>query len=331
MKTFSPTSPQQSFEDRLLEELLAMQASLNIPSPTRRLARWSGPRHVIAVGLAAAAAIVVALQVLPGSVNAPPAASAAGELEKLSSAALSGTPQILGPGQYVYTEEISNSGPPAHLGNDAYNVQFDVVSKFWVAADGSGRSDFTFFNMTFPTPRDRAAWVAQGRPDPLSAMSRSSSFGPGNYGPMRVNEFTLPTQPAPLATAIDDDLARVTHSRPGTRFSPEQEFGYIGQLLHERAAPPKVRAALLTLAEKIPGIVLIGSTTAPEGMSGVGIASRVQHGDNLELVFNPTTGALVAYEQWQTNSSGRRTLAYWDSYLASGVVNSTSATIPAAK
>ena len=124
MKTFSPTSPQQSFEDRLLEELLAMQASLNIPSPTRRLARWSGPRHVIAVGLAAAAAIVVALQVLPGSVNAPPAASAAGELEKLSSAALSGTPQILGPGQYVYTEEISNSGPPAHLGNDAYNVQW---------------------------------------------------------------------------------------------------------------------------------------------------------------------------------------------------------------
>ena len=327
MNTLTPMGAQRSFEDRLLDELLAVQAKMKAPAPPRR------PRvRVFALtGVAAAVAVVVLLQVLPGSVNTPQAASAAAEFQKLSAASLSTPAAVLAPGQYVYTEEISNSGPPSHLGSSAYNVEFDVKTEFWIAANGSGRSIFTLFNLTFPTARDRAAWVAQGSPDLAPLISRSSTFGPGNYGPLKVDEFTLPTQRAQLSKVIASLMARRTSARPGTGEYSILEFGYIGQLLHERNAPPQVRAALLALAGSLPGIVLVGPTTAPEGMSGVGISTPVQHGFSNELVFDPTTGALVAYEQWQTDSAGNRSLEYWTSYLVSGVVNNTSTTIPVAR
>ena len=110
------------------------------------------------------------------------------------------------------------------------------------------------------------------------------------------------------------------------------EFQYIGQLLQETAAPPDVLAALLTLAESIPDITLVGPDTAPEGVSGIGIATPVPTGGgyNRELIFNPTTGALVAQELWLTDSSGTKTLEQWTSYLTSGVVDNTSTTIPVA-
>jgi hypothetical protein len=325
MSTITPTSPERSFEDRLLAELLAVQAKIKTPVMTRR----RRVRVIAVVAVAVAVIIVVVLQVIPGSVNTPLAASAAGELQRLSVAARSSPGQTVGPGQYLYTEEVSNSGPPAHLGSDLYEVQFDVKTEFWIASNGSGRSVFTLFHLTFPTTQDRSAWVAEGSPDLSAKISRSTTFGPGNYGPLKLDEFTLPTRRAQLAKVIAIQMASRTKERPGTSEYSMLEFGYIGQLLHERQAPPKVRAALLGLAASIPGIILIGATTAPGGLSGVGISTPVLDGFSNELVFNSATGALVAYEQWQTNSSGKRTLEFWTSYLASGVVNNTSATVPA--
>jgi len=328
MNTLIPESPERSFEDRLLDELLVVQATLKAPAPTRT--RWG--RVFALTGVAVAVAAIVVLQVLPGSVNPPQPASAAAELQKLSAAVVSSPALALAPGQYVYTDEVSNSGPPAHFGNSTYDVEFDVATQFWIAPDGSGRSSFTFFNLTFPTAQDHAAWVAQGSPDLATGISRTTTFGPGNYGPLKVDEFTLPTNQAQLTQVIAGLIPDHANAEPGTTEYAWEEFNYIGQLLHERAAPPDVRAALLTLAASIPGIVLVGPTTAPEGMTGVGISTPVPAGGGYssELIFDPTSGALVAYEQWLTDASGNRTLEYWNSYLASGVVNSPSTTIPVA-
>jgi hypothetical protein len=328
MNTLTPTSPERSFEDRLLDELLTVQAEMEVPAPAPARRRWG--RAFALTGVAAAIAAAVVLQALPGSVNSLQPASAAAELQKLSAVVSSIPAETLAPGQYLYTESVSNSGGPVHVLSPVYNVEYDETRQFWVAPDGSGHGVFTFSNVTFPTAQDQAAWVAQGSPDLVSLMSGASTFGPGNYGPMKVDEFTLPTDQAQLSQIIASLITGVTSAQPGTTEYSMVEFDYIGLLLQETAAPPDVRAALLTLAESIPGITLIGPTTAPEGVSGVGIVtpSPTGGGSSRELIFNPTTGTLIAQEQWLTDSSGAKTLERWTSYIASGVVDNTSTTIP---
>jgi hypothetical protein len=147
---------------------------------------------------------------------------------------------------------------------------------------------------------------------------------------MRIDEFTLPTNQSQLSQVIANDLASVTSIQPGSVECVATEFSYIGSLLQETAAPPDVQAALLTLVQNLPGITLIGPDSAPDGISGVGFATAVptRGGPSQELIFNPSTGALVAQEVWSTDSSGSRTLVRWTSYVASGVVDSTSTTAP---
>jgi hypothetical protein len=310
---------------RLFDEIFA--------TPARRASRVR-PRLIIA-GLAAAAIVtVVVTQTLPGPVNVPQAASAAAELHDLAAAVSSLPADTVAPGQYIYTESVSE-GMPAHPGNVSYNVQFDETRQFWVAPDGSGHGVFTASNVTFPTTQDQDEWVAQGSPDIAAAFTRTSTFGPGNYGPMKVDEFTLPTDQTQLSSVIAGLVTSVSHLQPGAANFSSEEFGYIGQLLQETAAPPDVRAALFTLAASIPGMTLVGTDTAPEGVSGVGIATPVfplsnGGGAYEELIFDPTTGALVAAEQWVTDASGAKTLTQWTSYLASGVVDNTSTTVPVA-
>ena len=330
MNTLTPTSAEHSFEDRLLDELLTVQAEMNVLAPARR----HRSRALALIGVTAAIVVAVVLQTLPGSVTAPQPASAAAELHNLSAVVSSLPADTLAPGQFVYTESVS-SGPPAHPGNVPYNVQFDSTRQFWVAPDGSGHGVFTASNVTFPTPQDQAEWVVQGSPNIAAEFTRTSTFGPGNYGPMQVDEFTLPTDQAQLSSVIAGLVTSATHAQPGTANFTTEEFGYIGQLLQETAAPPDMRAALLTLAGNIPGITLIGSTTGPEGVSGVGISTPVfpapsGGGYSEELIFDPTTGTLAAVEQWLTDPSGTKTLEQWTSYLASGVVDNTSTTIPVA-
>ncbi|MHB8380138.1 MAG: CU044_5270 family protein [Acidimicrobiales bacterium] len=306
---------------QLLDEILA--------TPFRQTMR-PRPRLIAAGLVVVAVAAVVVTQTLPGPVSTPQQASAVAELHNLSTVVSSLPADTLAPGQFVYTDSVS-FGPPAHPGNVPYNVQFDSTRQFWVASDGSGHGVFTASNVTFPTAQDRKEWVAQGSPDIAAEFTRTSTFGPGNYGPMKVDEFTLPTDPAQLSPLIAGLVSDATHAQPGTPGFATAEFGYIGELLQETAAPSDVRAALLTLAASIPGISLIGPDSGPEGVSGIGIATPVTKGGfSEELIFDPTTGALVAEEQWLTDSSGTRTLEQWTSYLASGVVDNTSTTIPVA-
>ena len=326
MNTLTQFDPLQDFEDRLLDELLHVQAT------TVHSVRARRRRRVWGIGLStAAAAIVVAvvLQVAPVPVNAPQSASAATEFHKLSVVASSQPAVVLEPGQYVYTESVSNSGP-GHVSGNTYNVDFLWTRQFWVATNGSGHGVFTASNVTFPTPQDRVAWVAQGSPNIAAMMAGKSTFGPGDYGPMGVDEFTLPTDQAQLSQVIASHLASVTSLQPGSVEYAATEFSYIGSLLQETAAPPAVQAALLTLAQNLPGIILIGPDTAPDGALGVGFATAVPTGGgpSHELLFNPSTGALVAQEDWSTDSSGSKTLVRWTSYVAGGVVDNTSTTVP---
>jgi hypothetical protein len=216
------------------------------------------------------------------------------------------------------------------VSGDSYNVDFLWTRQFWVAPDGSGHGVFTASDVTFPTPQDRAAWVAQGSPNIVALMAGESTFGPGDYGPMGIDEFTLPTDQSQLSQVIASHLARVTSVQPGSTEYAATEFSYIGSLLRETAAPPAVQAELLTLAQNLTGITLIGPDTAPDGVAGIGLATAVPTGGgpSQELIFNPSTGALVAQEDWSTDSLGSKTLVRWTSYVAGGVVDNTSTTVP---
>jgi len=327
MNTLSQTDSEQRFEERLLNELLQVQATLRDSAVVRRRRRGWG------IGLSSVAAVIVAalvLQVAPGPVNSPQRASAATELHKLSVIVSSQPAVALEPGQYLYTESISNSPGPVHMLDNSYNIEYVEDRQFWVAPDGAGHGVFTTSDVTFPTPQDQAAWVAQGSPDLAAKLAGESTFGPGNYGPMGVDEFTLPTDQSQLSQVIASHLTSETPAQPGSLEYAAVEFDYISLLLNETAAPTAVRAALLTLAEGLPGITLIGPDTAPQGVSGIGFSAGAPlgGGTSRELIFNPSTGALVAQEFWSTDASGNKTLVQWTSYVASGVVNSTSTTVP---
>ena len=324
MNTLTQIDPPQGFEDRLLDELLHVQATIGDSVAARRRRRgW----RIGVSGVAAAAVVAVVLQIVPGPVNAPERASAATELHKLSTIVSSLPFVALQPGQYVFTESVSNTPGPVHVLGNSYNVEYLETRQFWVAPDGSGHGIFTASDVTFPTPQDRAAWVAQGSPDIAAELAGESTFGPGDYGPMGIDEFTLPTEQSQLSQVIAGHLTSELGAQPGSVEYATNEFDYIGLLLQETAAPPAVRAALLTLAENLPGITLIGPDTAPKGGSGVGFGTAVPAGGGFsrELIFNPSTGALVAQEVWSTDSAGSKTLQQWTSYVASGVVDNTSA------
>lgn len=327
MNALTQFDARQNFEDRLLSELMKVQMTAAHTATGRRRRRvWSLGLSTAAIAIATA----VVLQILPGPVNSPERASASTEFQKLATLATSRPSVALEPGQYVYTESVSNSGP-AHVSGNTYDVDFLWTRQFWVAPDGSGHGVFTASDITFPTAQDRTAWVAQGSPDIASILAGESTFGPGDYGPIGIDEFTLPTDQSQLSQVIASHLASVTDVQPGSVEYEAVEFDYIGSLLQEAAAPPTVQAALLTLAQNLPGITLVGPDSAPDGISGVGFATAIpaRGGPSQELIFNPSTGALVAQEVWSTDSSGLKTLVRWTSYIAGGVVDNTAMTVPA--
>lgn len=311
--------------DALFERVLASaraEAQSRPPTvPVRRHRRGLASRWPVTVGAVAAAALVaVAVTALlpAGDTGSPSPAAAAVLLHAARAAAKQPATAPPAPGQFVYSKsEGVFGGTTVPDGGQAFNTVQRYTRQQWIGPDGSGRILQDAGTPQFPTSADRAAWVADGKPNLADGTGDINvAFKRGGY---YLDLSNVPTDPAALKQLIEQ--RKVEDGPPGDA----ETFTIIGDLLRDSYAPPGVRSALYTVASQLPGVQLIGATHDQLGRAGtaVGYAS---HGNTQELILDPHTSALLAEQT--VDSTG--TVVGWTAYLSSGIVDSTSATVSTA-
>ena len=110
-----------------------------------------------------------------------------------------------------------------------------------------------------------------------------------------------------------------------------ETFTIIGDLLRETCTPrPESARPCTRSCWQLPGVQLVGTVKDETGRSGTAVG-YVSHGISNELIFDPQTSALLAERQVATADASwvpDGTVTESTSYVASGVVDSTSATAP---
>jgi hypothetical protein len=240
-------------------------------------------------------------------------------------AAAQPAPSGPGPGQYLYVDSenayTDSSFDQAPNGQGSYTVLVPQHRQFWIGPDGSGRLFETFGQPTFLSAQDHADWVAAGSPTIDDAPS-DASFGPGRLSFRDLSN--LPTDPSALAALL---TARKIEGGPT---GPAEDFVQIGDLLRETDASPALRSALYQVAAGLSGVVDLGTVVDHAGRRGIGLAD-VSHGSQSELIFDPTTSALLGEQDTVVGPGPREpvgTVVGWATYLQSAVVDSTTSTGP---
>jgi hypothetical protein len=215
---------------------------------------------------------IVALALIPGSPARPDAAAAAVLGKAAQAAARQPAAAVPGPGHFLYVETIEgqrNSGTASRPDTVGICVQTVQV---WAAPDGSGRevasapmgpcSDGAIPSQTFP----------KGQEIDLTVYPRAAD---------------LPTNPAVLEQFI------VRHFNGGHP-DAAAAFEFAGTFL-QAGAPPKIRAALYRMIQRLPGIELLGPMTDKLGRHGTGVG-LTEYGVRDVLIFDPATSAVLERE-----------------------------------
>jgi hypothetical protein len=312
--------------------------------PGRRAPR---SRSRIVVGLtasamAAAAAVLVITQVAPSghegrktpagphAAMGPRPGTLAAALSSLSLAAdRQPVEPAPGPGQFEYTDSLALNWIDTYNNTPAtsYNVSYTERRQAWIGSDGSGRIVEAYSNPQLGTAKDRAGWIAAGQPS-LAVAPSDSKFGAGQLSDGPPNLNSLPDDPANLAALL---VARKIEGGPK---GPAEDFVQIGDMLRETYVRPALRAAIFAVAERIPGVRLLGAVTDQVGRSGIGLAYVSAHPALHEIVksvlaFDPKTSKMIAEETIVTDTrTGKTALVAWTDYLKSGVVDSVTSTNP---
>jgi hypothetical protein len=243
------------------------------------------------VALTAATAAVIALAVLlPIVLPRGGSRAAAAELRRFATIAARQRAQPLGASQYYYLKEVGRERITlVSMPHGSYSVFNQVEYEYWVREDGSGRFVYTPGKLSWPGPRDRARWEAEGSP---------RLFGPGDqvYGPGELigpepdgsgafaalpagYEFeSLPRDPQDLYEVIREASGEWEPRAPGEPPHPSDvgAFGLSVELLHTPFTPSDVRSALFEAMAYIPGITVVSETSIP----GIGTGAAVSHDAN---------------------------------------------------
>ena len=296
--------------------------------------------------------------------------AAAKVLREVADVAAAQPPQAPGPGQYLFTrsklgylEYSLREGPrvAARIRREFKHVLHTDRAitvphwwyfvpeerETWVRPDGSGWSRSISGRARFLSARQRAAWVRAGSPRLPRAgrvsIQRFRRF-PRHTLSLSFIPFSrlarLPTEPQRLRRWIEAHEGRgeslstagtTSSGLPPVNSRDAKTFAAIGSLLQQTTAPPALRAALYEVASELPGVQLLGTATDPAGRKGIGVAyDNPQHGERLELIFDPKTSALLG-ERWILTSSRRSgvaapagTVIGYAAHLKSRVVDSAS-------
>lgn len=254
---------------------VAPRTATTLRSPRR-------PRTTVLVGglvgvVAVAAALVLALVVLPSGTPGAPTSAAAAELNRLSTQAASAT-TVLEPGQYAYTDiEIQT----VVLNGSSVHAYLSGTEQTWINAAGTGRMVITTDpTLQFYTPADRAAWEAAGSPplvDPAQTAPQIYTVSPTMtpntvQAPLyRVAGFS--TDPTTLAHDLASGAAHVQDfSNPGCSTRDCLVFAKAADLLQGPSIgmTPALRGALFKVLADVPGTTALGTVMNRAGRAGVG-------------------------------------------------------------
>ena len=318
---------------------------------------------VSGVLVGATGAVVATLLLISGGAAVTPTSAAAAVLERAGRATPDGPAPKLGPGQYFYSEIGTLAGGYYVFGNGdpaerAYITQQQTIQT-WEAADGSDREVWTYDGpQQFATHASSVGWGLAGEPQ-ITPPSNTPSGQEVEYGTAGVlappdDLSRLPTDPAALTQLIDagrTGLNEIT-SDPRVPVTGAYTFATAARVLATPAfgSSPALRAALYQVIADVPGIVLLGSATDHFGRSGTEIAGPLggdgygqpggDGGVRDEVIIDPADGAVLEFGQviakpslesaqfqkYVGDTAGQQLT--WTDYLASGVVDSPSATLP---
>lgn len=285
-----PPRPERTREARaaLLAAARAEGARPRGPRPWRR---WP---QLAALGLVAVAVAAVTLVPLRLAGPATPARADAATVRTLE-----GTARVAerrppvpapGPGQYLYTRSRGT-----YLnGSEGFLYLADVRRQSWIGADGALHLRQRSLRPRFVTARDRAAWVAAGRPRLIVPGGPGITTIPAS-GPRRAWADVLPD--AELVRLAGDPqglAARIREVAEGHGPSLEEEmFTVVGDLLRESTVPPVGRAGVYRAAAYLPGVRLTGRVLDPARRPGMALTQE-RGGLRRELIFDPGTAMLLA-------------------------------------
>lgn len=271
------------------------------PSPVpSRLRGWRTRGLVGATVTAIAAAVALSLAVaLPGGPGRPrrqpPDPVAVAVLLSAARGSATTVATLPGPGKYVYTRTVDmflDHGNGFGGRSATYWYSETQTTQTWTAADGSGRTMISYTPAKFISPASQQAWKRSGQPLPTSHPV-DQLYGPSAQ---RAHDYLdpsgLPTTPRALRTAL------AQHYRGASN-----PFGLLetaASLLQEPGLDPAVRSSLYQMLAETPGLHSYGPSTVTTG--GVGQAiGLVVSGLRIELVINPTSGALLGQKKIVAN------------------------------
>ena len=314
----------------LLEAAEIDQSRIRSGRPEKAPPRGKRSRGPLLAGalIAAVAAVVsaaVAVPLLSGGPARGPAnpaqASAVAVLNKTANTAArqTATP-IPGPGQYLYLKDIEFKSAAGAGATGWARECSTVVGQEWMAGDGSGRQLGRYTSSYRGCRGFRQTWPKGGV---------TTSDNPLAWPKDLLGWESLPASPAAIDRAI------VWHFEHG-HARDTATFAYAAAFLQENA-PPAIRAALYRAIELLPGVRNLGPMTDLLGRHGIGVG-LVYGGTRQELIFNPVTSRALEAEivavgpkQAGNNYQPAGTVLGYTVYVAAGLVNSRTATLPVTK
>lgn len=229
--------------------------------------------------------------------------AAAAVLRAASHTAARQPAHVLRPGEYAYTKSEGFYWNGTANEGKVWGATVRTVREAWIGLDGSGRIREKSEPPVLADAAARACWRAAGSP-PLSLLTATRTsdqhFGPrGLAAPLNVDGFKreelmrMAGDPGALAAAIRDKAERTDNP------VAYEMLTIVGDILRESVAPPELRATLYKVAADIPGVELIGKTQDALGRPGLAVAAS-RHDLRLELIFDPSTSAVLADQETAT-------------------------------
>jgi hypothetical protein len=256
-----------------------------------------------------AAAVLIAVLLVPGGPIGRSASAAAAVLSQAATTASSQPPlPALGAGQYYFQANIEQQLCMMPLPDGAL-VQYlgPDTHENWVAADGTGSVQFVADSGgQWLTTQDQDAWEAAGSPQ--NECDQSSPMLPLTSD---LPILSLPTNSTTLGDLIAEgrinDIGQVLptagyctlSTTPSTGLcSAAWQFDLVNNLLSSPVAVSKLGSVLYEILSHVPGVELIGTRVDALGRPGTAVEDPTS-GD--VIVLNPATGVLL---ETQTLATG---------------------------
>ncbi|MEV4095665.1 hypothetical protein [Streptosporangium saharense] len=275
----------------------------------RRVAR----RSALALGLAgaAAAAAIVIAQVAPAGVPAPRGVAVQAEDKRFLLVAAASVAAMPDEGAWWGSAEVR--GRQFHEPGGRYVLRESESVETWIPADPEGRTWYrrTSQGIKPATPRDEAAWVADGSPMSWTYDKPSEN---GRFGVVR----SEPGEQRTWSTE-DWDFRILTAGKPLTKMSevPDTPEGLkaffaaddrttidtAARLLFFAPVTSETRAAAYRLLASLSGVTAIGQVTDALGRAGQAVeyesgefAPNYQSATRTRLVIDPASGRPLSLE-----------------------------------